>query len=265
MTWYPPARKNPAVKDAGPMGTGYGWKLVIHTTESTGRFQPNPSSYGQFGHTFYPHFTLDRDGLFWQHIPIDRAARALKGSTKVETNRARAVQVECIGRSSADPDVILTDDQVDALRQLYVWLDTQVTLARVALPAGKIPGSATTSGPQRLSRDEWEIFSGICGHRHVPDNEHWDPGAFDLSRLLPPIAPPAPIPEEDDDMARLVRDEQGRVYKVGGNTRTYINEGATIAWLQAHGHVPADVEDIPTAVLRDAYPIESRDPQADIA
>lgn len=264
QTWYPPAKVNRATRDAGAMAPGYAWKLVVHTTESD-RFPVAETAY--FGHQSWPHFTLERDGTFWQHLPINRAARALRASPNVETNRGGAVQVECVARSSADPGAILTAAQVTALQQLYGWLRQQVPIGTAALAAGKIPGSASTSGPQRLTPGQWRTFSGVCGHRHVPSNEHWDPGAFDLARVVAgkpkPVPPPPPI--EEDDMARLVRDEQGRIYKVAGNTRTYINEGATIAWLQSKGHVPVTVEDIPTAVLRDAYPIEATDPEAAIA
>lgn len=113
----------------------------------------------------------------------------------------------------------------------------------------------------------------MCGHKEwTPrkiDPAFWDMDVMrrDVQKLLDGShqEPPPPPPEEDDDMARLVRDTQGRIYKVAGNTRAYINEGATITWLQAHDHVPDTIEDIPTAVLRDGYPIEVTDPDAAIA
>jgi hypothetical protein len=36
----------------------------------------------------------------------------------------------------------------------------------------------------RMSPTEWDSFNGVCGHQHVPENTHWDPGAFDWTRLL---------------------------------------------------------------------------------
>lgn len=202
--WYPAATRNQATVNAGRMSASYGWKLVVHTTESDS-FTPSPRSY--FGHQYWPHFTLDRDGQWWQHIPIDMAARALRSSRLVETNRGRAIQVECVGRSSADPDAILTDAQVDALRDLFVWLRQQVPIDAVALPAGAIPGSASARAPQRMTPAAWRVFSGVCAHRHVPDNDHWDSGAFDLTRLLPD--PPTPTPPEDDDMKPYLAQAEG--------------------------------------------------------
>jgi hypothetical protein len=35
-----------------------------------------------------------------------------------------------------------------------------------------------------MTEDEWNNFDGWCGHQHVPENEHWDPGKLDIGRLL---------------------------------------------------------------------------------
>lgn len=113
----------------------------------------------------------------------------------------------------------------------------------------------------------------MCGHKEWAPERKVDPAFWDLDRMRVDVQKlldtshhePPPAKQEDDDMGRLVRDTQGRVYKVAGNSRAYINDVATITWLQAHDHVPDVIEDIPTAVLRDAYPIEITDPQADIA
>jgi hypothetical protein len=36
----------------------------------------------------------------------------------------------------------------------------------------------------RMSVEEWKVFSGWCGHQHVPSESHWDPGAINISQLL---------------------------------------------------------------------------------
>ena len=49
------------------------------------------------------------------------------------------------------------------------------------LPA---PLSAAEIRAIRMSDAKWRAFTGICGHQHVPDNDHWDPGRLDVSRML---------------------------------------------------------------------------------
>jgi len=43
---------------------------------------------------------------------------------------------------------------------------------------------ATTSSPLRLSPTEWNAAHGLIGHQHVPFNTHWDPGRFQMERML---------------------------------------------------------------------------------
>jgi hypothetical protein len=35
-----------------------------------------------------------------------------------------------------------------------------------------------------MSKSIWEQFNGVCGHQHVPENKHWDPGAIAWARLI---------------------------------------------------------------------------------
>jgi hypothetical protein len=37
----------------------------------------------------------------------------------------------------------------------------------------------------RLSEAQWLSYNGWCGHAHVPNQEHWDPGKPDMAALLP--------------------------------------------------------------------------------
>lgn len=79
--WHPDAvrRIHP---DAGAF-TGGGRKLVWHTTET--KALPN---YGGSA----PHFTLDpATGRLWQHIPLNKAARAEGGRTQLLEHRAGRV------------------------------------------------------------------------------------------------------------------------------------------------------------------------------
>ncbi|HEY6222818.1 MAG TPA: hypothetical protein VIW26_03470, partial [Gemmatimonadales bacterium] len=44
----------------------------------------------------------------------------------------------------------------------------------------------------RFTAAAWLAFDGWCGHQHVPNNDHGDPGAIDIARLLAIAAPTPP-------------------------------------------------------------------------
>lgn len=235
--WHPTATRNLG-RNAGRFHSGYGWKLLVHTTEAAGKFRPRPNSY--FGHSGYPHFTLDRTisgpaGVY-QHVPLDRAARALRPSRRTQTNRGRVIQVECMAHSSADPDSILSDDQVEWLQGFFWWMAGHVDIKPVALPAGRISGSARTGAPQRLTPAQWRDFSGVLGHRHAPANTHWDPGAFDLTRIIQPLAdsPPPQQQRNEEEMAQIVN-VHGDLYRTSGVTAVHIGRTETLTALGKQG------------------------------
>lgn len=197
--WLDWAKRNPGLS-SGSYTEGR-WKLLVHTTESS-TFTPRRGSY--FGHSGYPHLTNERDGTMWQHVDLDVAARALKNLRGgVQTNRSRVIQVENVAYAK-DGNNALAGPQIDNLQRLTLEMRDRNGMEMVALPAGTIAGSARASAPQRMSATQWRTFSGIVGHRHAPENDHWDPGAFDLSRLLPDstATPTPPDVQEDDDMIR---------------------------------------------------------------
>ncbi|GAA0464000.1 hypothetical protein [Streptomyces olivaceiscleroticus] len=35
-----------------------------------------------------------------------------------------------------------------------------------------------------MSASQWNGFRGICGHQHVPENDHGDPGSLDFRHVL---------------------------------------------------------------------------------
>ncbi len=192
MLWLDWAKRNVAPVTSGSYVEGR-WKLLIHTTESY-NFYPGSTYYGTHS---WPHFTIERDGTTWQHIDMDIAARALKNlAGGVETNRSRVIQIENCAKSGDAK--VLTDAQVVANRRIAEVLHQQRGMELYSLPAGVIGGSASVNAPQRMSYAQWRAYSGICAHRHAPENEHWDSGAQDLSLIVPIITPPVqPVPEED--------------------------------------------------------------------
>lgn len=169
--------------------------VVVHTTE--GRTLPD---YG--GGASAPNLTAVPDlaakKLKWyQHFDIETSSRALvnlRGG--VETNTMNVCQVELTG--TCDPTThrkwgtaqhIYWPEAPDwALRdvaEFLAWMHEQhgVPLSGpTSWPA--YPTSYANGGKQRMSGEAWEEFRGVCGHMHVPENVHGDPGAIDFPRLI---------------------------------------------------------------------------------
>lgn len=174
--WYPPAIDNPAPSDAGdhlgPVTVG-----VLHTTESD-VFYPRTGSY--FGHQNYPHFTVSGMKV-WQHISIRKSAKALANQAGgVQTNREGVIQIEVVGRAG-NPK--WSDTTKKTVRDLMRWIESQTQIPRrstVTFWAGKYGKDV----PHRMSYSQWTSYAGWCGHQHVPENTHYDPGAIDIAFLL---------------------------------------------------------------------------------
>ena len=176
---------------------------VIHTTEGS-NIDAALSVYRS--KMVAPHCTVDpARRIRLQHLPLDRSAYALVNDNGgVETNRHGARQIEVVGFAGRMHD--LPDDQLE-------WLATEVVrpisqAAGITGPGLECYGDgagwilATPTARQRLSFDAWNRFGGWCGHQHVPENSHWDPGALDLPRIVQ-IAQQG----EDDPMATLNDDQ----------------------------------------------------------
>ncbi|MFF8482301.1 N-acetylmuramoyl-L-alanine amidase [Streptomyces antibioticus] len=194
--------------------------VVLHTTE--GRTLP---SYGGGGSaptlTAVPDFAA-RKLKWYQHFDIDTSARALVNRPGgVETNTLNVCQVELVG--TCDPSTRsawikqgLVQDRdfvywpkapswlLAAVAAFLAWMhaEHEVPLTGPAKwPA--YPGSYGNGGGQRMTFAQWSAFRGVCGHMHVPENSHGDPGAIDFTELLalaknaastpePPVTEPAP-------------------------------------------------------------------------
>ena len=124
-----------------------------------------------------------------QFIPLDRSAYAAANlSGGVETNRLSALQVEIVW--FAKEARLLTDEDLAWLGSKVVGPMTRHAPGPIRLEAPEFLGDdagftlAKTTAPQRMSPAEWEAFNGWCGHQHVPENEHWDPGAIDINSIF---------------------------------------------------------------------------------
>lgn len=172
--WHPDAVRRIHI-DAGGFQAG-GRKLVWHTTETTGL--PN---YGGSA----PHFTLDpADGRLWQHIPLNRAARALKAGGP---NFWNTVQVELLG--FARDTHTWPDARYERIAKLARWIEANFGVPRTV--AVTFQGNGAT--PHLPSLAAFRAYEGHIGHQHVPGNDHWDPGRFKIDLVIGMAGTPEPV------------------------------------------------------------------------
>ena len=184
---YPPATWK-GDGDSGGSYTGVPWRVVLHTTETTG-------VPGYNGGGSAPHLTYQPSSRHWtQHTDLGVAARALRNlDGGVQTNRANALQVEIVCYSDrniaedsssrlwvGDLDVLAYDD----LRAFIDWTAHEYGVHKFWPGEQALSYSQANAAGFRMSGSAWEDFSGVCGHQHVPENDHWDPGALDWEQLM---------------------------------------------------------------------------------
>lgn len=186
--------------------------IVWHSTEGT-----SLPSYG--GGTSAPNFTCKPDfaakRLVWyQHFDFDVSSRALVNKAGgVETNTLNACQVEIVG--TCDPAThakwakagyahLYTPELPDwAIRDLAAFAKWANANHGVPLTSGltfKAYPSSYGSNGVRMSGAKWQSFTGHCGHQHVPENDHGDPGSFPMAAILT-AAKGGTTPPQEDDMA----------------------------------------------------------------
>ncbi|QDK03196.1 endolysin [Streptomyces phage Yasdnil] len=170
---------------------------VIHTTEGT-----SFPDYGGGGSaptiTAKPDFGAQKL-VFRQHFNIDTSARALvNASGGVETNTLNVFQIELVGTcdpathrkwAAAGYNHIFWPEAPDwALRdlaELMKWLNVNHGIPLTSgLNFAPYPSSYANGAGQRMSFAKWQSFKGWCGHQHVPENSHGDPGNFPIDKVL---------------------------------------------------------------------------------
>jgi hypothetical protein len=140
----------------------------------------------------------------YQHFDVDESARALvHASGMPATNTANVFQIELVG--TCDPAHATTwtiggrtlragvdyvywpaapDWALRGLADLMRWLrDNHGIPLTSGLTFKAYPGSYGANGV-RMNQDQWSRFKGWCGHMHVPQNDHGDPGNIDINRVL---------------------------------------------------------------------------------
>jgi hypothetical protein len=187
MTWLPGVRRNPASRSGGSF-VGRVTIGVLHTTESSS-FTPGTT---YFGHESWPHFTFIPDDRLsyreavWQHLPLDTAARALENrlGNAIETNREGVIQIEVVAYAG-DPDWSRGDGQgVRNLRRLMGEIEERTEIPHRCGVEFRERAQYGLGNPGELTGTQWRRYEGWCGHQHVPENRHWDPGAIDIDNLM---------------------------------------------------------------------------------
>lgn len=210
LSWLPGAQIVPASTPGGAYDPSFPWRIVLHTTEGPS-IESAAAAYRSS--TSWPHATVDPGRRqIVQHLAFDVAARSLMHPPGTPpTNGARAIQIEIVGFAASIGD--LPADQVQ-------WLG-QAVLAPIATALGvplrapeqwpAYPASYGVGASQRMTRDQWRAFAGICAHMHVPENDHGDTGAFSITAALDAAAGHA---GQEDDMPKsvLVVDSHGWVW-----------------------------------------------------
>ena len=182
MARYPEAQWRP-LPGAGTY-TGGPKRLVLHTTEG---WSIESAEAAYRAKDIAPHFTVDFAARRWvQHIDTASSSSAMRNEPGgVQTNRDGAIQIEIVGFAAHTQD--MADDDLRWLGRIVLTvcsregIDPRRHPAFVGTEAGTI---ATTTAPQRMTDAAWDAFDGVCGHQHVPENHHWDPGRFPYDRML---------------------------------------------------------------------------------
>lgn len=190
--WWPGAIQLQFASQNGGTYTGGPFRGVIHTTESK-KYTPSTKSY--YGHHNPPHFTIVKgesdEVKVYQHFPITVAARALANAKGgVQTNRRSAIQIE-IAWKAAEIDK-LPFAMVLKLWDWMRWVEDQTGVKRWITRKFQGPEAHGVNSAARMTDDEWNDFNGWCGHQHVPENSHWDPGKLDIDALTRITRPGTP-------------------------------------------------------------------------
>jgi hypothetical protein len=187
---------------------------VLHTTEGSdwpdyegGSKAPNYTAKPMFG----PKGAYLR--LDWRaHFPDDRSSRALRNEAGgVETNTLGALQVELVGTCSPDthkawlrnnvphifwpeaPEAVLED-----LAEFVAWAQHTLGIPVRGPKEGWLAYPASYGNTRvRFTGTQWREFYGWCGHQHVPENDHGDPGNIDwdtIEKAAEPVDHMSPAP-----------------------------------------------------------------------
>jgi hypothetical protein len=191
--WVPGAERVRGPKSGGSY-LDAPWRFVFHTIEG----EPSADGFRRLvaRHTNPPHlWAMPSADLLLQTIPLNKSAYALARPGIIQTNRLHAVQVELWGFAAKMGQV--SSEVLDWLAHRVLapvarLVPIDLTVVRKPTLGERCYGKTS---PCRMSAQDWQAFTGVCGHKDVPDNDHWDPGNLDLPGIAArAIVAPAPAP-----------------------------------------------------------------------
>ncbi len=204
--------------------------IVWHSTEGTSLpSYGNGASAPNF--TTVPDFTNKRM-VWYQHFDFDTSSRALVNRAGgVDTNTLNVCQVEVVG--TCDPAAHkrwtskhlympeLPSWAIRDLRAFAKWAQDNHGVPRKAPVTFKAYPSSYGANGVRMSNSAWLKFTGHCGHQHVPENDHGDPGLFPIAEILRdldtvPTPPPLPPTESSTAMQYTQLSRTGNLSIPGG-------------------------------------------------
>ncbi|MEU9405025.1 hypothetical protein AB0E08_04855 [Streptomyces sp. NPDC048281] len=201
--------------------------IVWHTTEGT-------SLPGYSGGSEAPNFTAVPDfknqRLTWyQHFDFDTSSRALVNlAGGVETNTLNVCQVEIVGtcdpathaKWGATPHLYAPELPDWAVRDLAAFAKWANAQHGVPLTSGvsfkAYPSSYGASNGVRMSAAKWTGFTGHCGHQHVPENLHGDPGLLPIAAILTAAKGGATTPSTEETTVSLSTDDVRKMWTTDG-------------------------------------------------
>lgn len=176
-------------------------KGCLHTTEG-GSIAGARAAYAPYP----PHVIYDwRTRQGEQHVPLNLASySAMDGN-----DDDYMVQVELVGFAAETrnwpeqalrniaADVIAPIEAAFRVPRTVIWHGFKDSRDGIVL--------ATPNSPIRLSAAQLRDFSGWLGHQHLPaPDNHWDPGALPIARILSFLSEEDDMPLSHDDIVKLM-------------------------------------------------------------
>lgn len=263
---YLPGIETIAGQSAGAMAGGRGRKLLLHSTEGS-TIEGAVGAYR--ARNVWPHLTVDcprRRAV--QHLPLQLAGRSLKNKAGgVETNRAGQylVQIELVGFAGR-PHTIGDVDDLDWFAREVVRPIHEATGVPLHSVVDWVPYPASygEGARQRVAASRWADLSGIVGHQHAPENDHGDPGALDVARIIATATSQEDdMPLTEDDIPVIRKALRAELAEEGSPSRTVLVEllrkefgseagrlnQALDLWAKGAGLAPASIADAVAAKI----------------
>lgn len=163
--------------------------ILLHTCESHGTAKANADYLWRTNNPV--HFVFDaRNNDTVPMVPLGQPAKGLRNLPGgVETNLrdsdnimgADIIQVELVGYAH---EVAGYGEGWYANLRTFLMAMCYATGVPYTFPR-RFPVNSFDAASIRFTHQEWNDpgLTGIIGHCHVPENDHWDPGPLDIDRL----------------------------------------------------------------------------------